>query len=106
MGLPSLARAAELVMFEHSGCPWCQMWHRTIGPIYPKSDEGKRAPLRRITLAPAMSLNFTLLEPVVATPTFVLVENGREIGRLTGYKDEESFWGLLGMLMQKLPEAS
>lgn len=104
-GLSGSLRAAELVMFEHASCPWCQMWHREIGPIYPKTDEGKQAPLRRITLAPAMKLDFTLLEPVVATPTFVLVENGKEVGRLTGYRDDESFWGLLGVLLKQLPPA-
>lgn len=105
-GLCGTLRAAELVMFEHAGCPWCQMWHREIGPIYPKTDEGKQAPLRRITLAPAMKLDFVLREPVVATPTFVLVENGKEVGRLTGYRDDESFWGLLGVLLKQLPPAS
>lgn len=105
-GLCGTLRAAELVMFEHVGCPWCQMWHREIGPIYPKTDEGKQAPLRRITLAPAMKLDFVLREPVVATPTFVLVENGKEVGRLTGYRDDESFWGLLGVLLKQLPPAS
>lgn len=102
-GLSGGLHAAELIMFEHAGCPWCQLWHREIGPVYPKTDEGKQAPLRRITLAPAMKLDFTLLEPVVATPTFVLVENGREIGRLTGYRDDDSFWGLLGVLLKQLP---
>lgn len=103
--LSGSARAAELVMFEHAGCPWCLLWHREIGPIYPKTEEGKRAPLRRITLAPAMTVDFVLREPVVATPTFVLVENGKEVGRLTGYRDEDSFWGLLGVLLKQLPPA-
>lgn len=81
------------------------MWHREIGPIYPKTPESKIAPLRRIMLSKETRLDISLSAPVVATPTFVLVENGKEIGRLTGYKDEASFWGLLGVLLQKLPEA-
>ncbi len=101
----SRSDAAELVMFESHGCPRCLMWHREIGPIYPKTPESKVAPLRRIILSKDMPLDISLASPVVATPTFVLVENGKEVGRLTGYKDEASFWGLLGVLLQKLPSA-
>lgn len=104
-GAFSRPHAAELVMFESPGCPWCLMWHREIGPIYPKTPESKIAPLRKIMLSKETRLDISLSAPVVATPTFVLVENGKEIGRLTGYKDEASFWGLLGVLLQKLPEA-
>ncbi len=99
----SRLRGAELFMFEHAGCPWCLMWHREIGPIYSKTEEGKRAPLRRIMLSKDMPPDIAFAEPVVASPTFVLVENGREIGRLLGYRDEASFWGLLGVLLEKLP---
>lgn len=105
IGAFSRSDAAELLMFESHGCPWCLMWHREIGPIYPKTPESKIAPLRRIMLSKEMPLDISLSAPVVATPTFVLVEDGKEIGRLTGYKDEASFWGLLGVLLQKLPDA-
>jgi hypothetical protein len=36
------------------------------------------------------------------TPLFVLVDQGREIGRIRGYPGEDHFWGLLGVLMKKL----
>ena len=93
--------AAELVMVERAGCVWCERWERDVGPAYMKSDEGKRAPLRRISLdrgQPRLSLK----EPVRFTPTFILVEQDREIGRITGYLDNAMFWGLLGNLLGKL----
>ena len=37
-------------------------------------------------------------------PTFVLVEDGRELGRIEGYPGEDFFWGLLGKLLEKLPQ--
>ncbi len=36
------------------------------------------------------------------TPLFVLIDRGREIGRIRGYPGEDYFWGLLGVLMEKL----
>src|ERR1035437_9590845 len=47
----SNARAAELVMFEQAGCAWCEAFDREIAPIYGKTEEGLRAPLRRVDTA-------------------------------------------------------
>jgi thioredoxin-related protein len=39
------------------------------------------------------------------TPTFVLVDKGKEIGRIRGYPGESFFWGLLSVIIEKLPKA-
>jgi hypothetical protein len=96
------AAAAELVMFESSGCPHCARWLREIGPIYPKTDEGKRAPLRRVDLAAPRPTDLAGIAKIVYTPTFVLVRDGREIGRIVGYGGDEAFWSLLGELVRRL----
>src|SRR4051812_6978868 len=44
------ADAAELIMFRRDGCPWCARWDRELGPIYPKTEFNKRAPLRQVNL--------------------------------------------------------
>jgi thioredoxin-related protein len=36
------------------------------------------------------------------TPTFVVVDNGREIGRITGYVNDDAFWGLLAALATRI----
>ncbi len=95
------AIAAELVMYESPGCPWCARWRAEVGPAYARSDEGHRAPLRNVELSADAGVQ--LLSPVVVSPTFVLVDNGREIGRIVGYPGPDFFWGLLDVLMKKLP---
>ena len=95
-------RAAELQMYEEQGCVWCRRWHAEIGPAYSKTPEGRRAPLVRIDIHQPRPAGVTLSAPVRATPTFVLVENGREVGRITGYPGADFFWGLLEQLMSKL----
>ena len=96
------ARAAELIMFNEAGCVWCQRFDAEIGPIYAKTAEGRLAPLRRVDIAQARSSGFDLARPVTATPTFVLIEAGREVGRITGYPGEDFFWGLLDEMLAKL----
>ena len=98
----SNARAAELVMFEQAGCAWCEAFDREIAPIYPKTDEGLRAPLRRVDTAQRLPPDLAFIEIERLTPLFVLVDRGREIGRIRGYPGEDHFWGLLGVLMKKL----
>ena len=96
------ARAAELVMFEQAGCVWCEAFDREIATVYDKTDEGARAPLRRVNIAAALPSDLTFIAVERLTPLFVLVENGREIGRIRGYPGEDHFWGLLGVLIKSL----
>jgi thioredoxin-related protein len=100
----SVAEAAELVMFESQGCPYCAEWDRKIGPIYAKTDEGKKAPLRRVDIHAPRPADLAEINPVIYTPTFVLVEDGQEVGRLEGYAGEDFFWSLLGDQLGKLKD--
>lgn len=96
------ARAAELLMFEQAGCPWCERWHAEVGIAYPKTAEGRRAPLRRLDISQSRRADVVLAGPVTASPTFVLVDNGQEVGRITGYPGADFFWGLLDQLLSRL----
>lgn len=102
----SNARAAELVMFEQAGCEWCEVFNREIAPIYGKTEEGLRAPLRRVDTAQRLPPDLAFIDTERLTPLFVLVDRGREIGRIRGYPGEDHFWGLLGVLLKKLDAAA
>jgi thioredoxin-related protein len=99
---PRIADASELLMFERDGCVWCARWNREIAPVYDKTDEAKLFPLRRIDMDRDKSPGVALASPVRFTPTFLIVDNGREIGRITGYMNDESFWSLLGKYAARL----
>jgi thioredoxin-related protein len=103
--LPGMARAAELVMVERLGCHWCERWNAEIGPIYPKTAEGARAPLRRVQIKD-LPANVEFVSPPVFTPTFVLVDEGRELGRMEGYAGDEFFWFVLTNLLDAHPDAT
>ena len=96
------ARAAELVMFETQGCPWCVKWHRELGAIYPKSDEGRLLPLRVVDVRAVRPKDLRGIKAIKYSPTFVAVECGREVGRIVGYQGDETFWGELGAIVERL----
>lgn len=95
--------AAELVMFESRACPWCEAWDEEIGGIYPLTDEARIAPLRRVDADDPLPEDLAGVRAVIYTPTFVLVQDGVEVGRILGYPGEDFFWGLLAMELEKLP---
>ncbi len=96
------AMAAELVMFEQAGCAWCLRWNREIGPAYPNTPEAKIAPLRRVDIHEPLPADLAGIRVERFTPTFVLVDNGKEIGRMRGYTGDQFFWFLLGEMLEKL----
>jgi thioredoxin-related protein len=99
---PALANAAELLMFERAGCPWCERWDREVGTIYTKTETARLLPLRRVNIDQHTPADVALAAPVLFTPTFVVVDNGREVGRITGYINDDAFWGLLDQVVTKL----
>ena len=94
------AAALELLMVERANCPYCKRWNAEIGPLYAKTEEGRLAPLKRADIR-QIPTDVAFETPVAVTPTFVLVGNGKEIGRITGYTDDFTFWGLLKNLLKR-----
>ena len=97
--LPALGET-YLLMAEEKGCYWCGRWNEEIAHIYPKTAEGKAAPLRRYDLH-SETPDVILDQRVHYTPTFILVEDGHEVGRIEGYPGEDFFWGLLTMMFER-----
>lgn len=95
------AAAAELVMVRQPGCSWCIRWDREIGEKYAASAEGRAAPVRHVLLSDPLLKN--LKGPVTITPTFLLIDEGREVDRMVGYPGESFFWEILSEMLGKLP---
>ena len=98
---PTLASAdTYLLMAEETGCYWCARWNEEISHIYPKTSEGQTAPLQRYDLH-SETPDVEFVQRVRFTPTFVLVQDGAEVGRIEGYPGEDFFWGLLTMMFKR-----
>jgi thioredoxin-like negative regulator of GroEL len=100
------AHGAELLYFFSPSCGYCKAFDEEVAGIYPKTEAGRKAPLKRVEVDPD---SFKPLEPDVAfdpgtVPVFVLVEDGREIARLNGYSGDELFWMSMQRMLDQLPE--
>lgn len=95
--------AAELWMFSSPACAACQQFEREVGDRYARTDEGRRIPLRHIGLHAPRPPQLAGIAEVRGTPTFVLLDADREIGRITGYSSDELFWMRFAALIADLP---
>lgn len=102
---PIVVKAADLVMVEQAGCHWCAKWNKEIADAYPNTEEGKRAPLRRVDLH-NLPDDIAFVSKPVFTPTFVLVEDGAELARMEGYAGDQFFWFLLNKMLDENPEVT
>lgn len=93
------AAATELVMVEETGCVWCARWNTEIAPAYPHTSQGRFAPLRRVDITD-LPANLHVARRVTFTPTFLIVDDGRELARLEGYPGEDFFWPILAKLLE------
>ncbi len=102
---PLSVKAAQLIMLEQDGCHWCEVWNEEIGIAYPKTEEGKLAPLRRVDIHAPLPADLKDLKKANYTPTFVVWHNGREIDRLRGYPGGHFFWPMLQQMLAKIDNA-
>ena len=97
----SPSTAAELVMFESEACEWCEVWDEEVGVAYDKTIEAKVVPLRKVDIDDAPH-GYEYLEGLIYTPTFVVMEGKKELGRIIGYPGEDFFWQFLNQILVKV----
>jgi len=91
-----LAKAADsrgqLVMITSSHCPWCEAFEDDVGKGYDRTEEALIYPLRRHDFYHKMPDDLAHLTPATMTPTFIIISDGVEVGRIVGYPGAELFW--------------
>lgn len=102
VSLPGFARGAELIYFHSESCSVCEQWNEEVGAVYSKTSEAKRLTLRRVSVHDEMPADLSFIKGVVYTPTFVVVEKGREVGRMVGYITDYFFWEQVGLHVKRL----
>jgi thioredoxin-related protein len=93
------ATHAELIVFETKGCAYCFIFRRDVAPDYMRSPRAKDVPLRFIDVQQADISKMRLSGPLTMVPTIVLMQNGRETDRITGYMGPEPFFHMVSRLM-------
>jgi len=88
---PSSGPRVELVVIEAEGCIYCDVFRRNLLPAYLASARGKEAPVRFVDANEAAASGLKLHGPVRIVPTFIVMRENKEVGRIPGLIGRSEF---------------
>jgi thioredoxin-related protein len=97
------ASELELIVMEAEGCTYCDIFRRDVLPSYQASERGKDVPIRFLDVNDQTAEALGLDSPVDIVPTFVVLKNHREVGRIPGYVGPEFFFHSINHLISSAP---
>jgi thioredoxin-related protein len=88
---PIKSEMHELIVLEIEDCPICSLVRTQIAPAYARTPRAAAVPMRFVDLNRIDQGKMQLSGPVTVLPTILLMRNGTEIDRITGYLGPENF---------------
>lgn len=89
----------QLVVMEAEGCIYCTLFRRDVLPSYQVSERGKDMPVRFLDVNDVPKTGIELHSPIDILPTFVIIKDNRELGRIPGYVGPEDFFHSINYLL-------
>lgn len=89
----------EVVVVETPDCGYCKLFRSRVLPAYETSPQTRDVPVRFINASGLDDGGVTLSGPVDVVPTAILVRDGIELGRISGYVGRENFFRSINHLM-------
>lgn len=93
----------ELVVMEAPGCIYCTIFRRDVLPSYQASEHARDVPIRFVDINEPAAAAIHLDQPVDVVPTFIIVKDHKEIGRIPGYVGPENFFHAINYLLSSSP---
>jgi hypothetical protein len=91
----------ELVVIEVAGCTVCQLVRVHIQPAYEQSARAREVPMRYVDITHIDETTIGLRERVATVPTIVLMRDGREVDRISGYTGPSNFFAALTHMIEQ-----
>ncbi len=93
----------ELIVMEAPGCTYCELFRRDVLPSYQASERAKDMPIRFLDINDAIPEALGLDSDIDIVPTFVVIKNHKEVGRIPGYMGPEYFFHSINHLVSTAP---
>jgi len=98
------AHRLELLVIEVSGCKVCDLVRTYIQPAYEASPHARQVPMRYVDVTSQDELTLGLNERVATVPTIVLLRDGREVDRITGYTGPHNFLIAIASMLETVAD--
>lgn len=89
----------ELLVIEVAGCTVCDLVRIHIQPAYETSPHARNVPMRYVDITSVDELGLGLQTRVDTVPTIVLMRDGREVDRISGYPGPKSLFLALSEML-------
>ena len=96
------ATPLELLVFEVEGCDFCEVFRRDVLPQYKAAPAAARAPIRFVDINKVDTDKMALRTSVTTVPTIVLMQDGREFDRITGYVGPSNFFRMISYMLDRI----
>ncbi len=90
----------ELLVIEVAGCTVCDLVRLHIQPAYEGSPRARQVPMRYVDITSTDEMNLGLASRVSTVPTIVLMRDGREVDRISGYTGPKHFFVALSEMLE------
>lgn len=87
---PTAVARTEVVVYEDPSSDICQIFRQRIVPAF-RAARGTKVPMRFIDITTMVSDTPGLNGQITVVPTAVVMQDGREVGRIVGYWGPEAF---------------
>ena len=96
---PSGERRVEILVLEISGCNVCGLVKQNVLPLYEQTSRARTVPMRFVDVTRLDELKIGLAARINTVPTTVVMIDGRETNRITGYWAPETFLRLIARML-------
>jgi thioredoxin-related protein len=93
------ANQYELVVFEADGCIYCEVFRQQVVPLYTASSTSREVPLRFVNVSKSDETKMGISGAITIAPTVVLLRDGREVNRITGYTGPGNFMQMVAWML-------
>lgn len=96
------AARLELIVIEVKGCKICALVRDEIQPAYERTPRAREVPLRYLDITSVDETRLGLIAPVDVVPTIVLMRDGQEVDRVSGYTGPKNFLEAIAAMVRDI----
>lgn len=89
----------ELIVLEAPNCTYCAVFRRDVLPAYQRSTRAGELPIRFLDLNDPAADELKLAATVNMVPTIVLMREGAEVERISGYIGPDAFFATVARMV-------
>lgn len=100
---PYIEPRVEMIVIEAKNCIYCKLFRRDVLPGFRSSKHADEVSIRFLDINELEDKSLQLQHEVQIVPTFVVVSDNREIGRIPGYIGPTDFYYAIGRVIERAP---